>query len=50
MSEDGPELLESDFATRLDETLIQHLQRYNSVPAFLANTTLLLFENQTFMG
>lgn len=50
LSENGPELLESDFANRMDETLIQHLQRYQSVPAFLANVTLTLFENSTFMG
>lgn len=50
LSENGPELLESDYANRMDETLIQHLQRYQSVPAFLANVTLTLFENSTFMG
>jgi mitotic spindle assembly checkpoint protein MAD1 len=50
LSENGPELLESEFANRMEETLIQHLQRYQSVPAFLANVTLTLFENSTFMG
>jgi mitotic spindle assembly checkpoint protein MAD1 len=50
LSENGPELLESEFANRIDETLIQHLQRYQSVPAFLANVTMTLFENSTFMG
>lgn len=47
---ESPELLETDFASRLTPQHLQHLQTYNSVPAFLANLTLELFESQTYMG
>ena len=44
------ELLETTFASKLDNKLINFLHSNNSVPAFLANVTMELFENQTFMG
>lgn len=47
---DSPELLDTDFISRLEPHLLQQLERSNSVPAFLASVTLELFENQTFMG
>ncbi len=47
---DAPELMETEFASRLDTNLLHHLQVTNSVPAFLASVTLDLFESQTFMG
>ena len=44
------ELIEMPFAGKLDPRLFSMLQVSNSVPAFLCNVTLELFENQTFMG
>lgn len=44
------ELMETPFATGLDETLIRTLQTSNAVPVFLANVSLDLFERQTFLG
>ena len=44
------ELMETPFAGKLDPRLFSMLQVSNSVPAFLCNVTLELFENQTFMG
>ena len=43
------ELLDSEFASRLDSKFFTLLTQSNSVPAFLSNITLELFENQTFM-
>ena len=42
-------LLESDFANTLQEEIQAYLNRCSSFPAFLANVTLKLFENQTAM-
>jgi hypothetical protein len=50
MRGDSPELLDTEFASRLDPTLLRYLTNMNSVPAFVAAVTLDLFENQTFMG
>lgn len=49
LTENGPVLLETDLMNRLDDSLIEHLKRYDSMPAFLANVTLTLFENSTMM-
>ncbi len=50
LSDDGPELLGTDFAEKLDSMLIdQYLHRANSIPAFLSSITLQLFENQTMI-
>lgn len=43
------ELLETPFASKLDSKLFTLLNTSNSIPAFLSNVTLELFENQTFM-
>lgn len=43
------QLLDTPFAEKLDSKSFAYLTTYNSVPAFLANTTLQLFDNQTFM-
>jgi len=44
------ELIETEFAKKLDPRLFTMLSVSNSVPAFLSNVTLELFESQTFMG
>jgi hypothetical protein len=41
------ELLETDFALRLDRKLSVYLTTCNSVPAFLSSVTLQNFEKQT---
>ena len=43
------ELMETPFATKLDQKLFDYLSTCNSVPAFLSNITMDLFDNQTFM-
>ncbi|CAE7646394.1 MAD1L1, partial [Symbiodinium microadriaticum] len=50
MKGDILELMETPFATGLDESLLHTLQTSNAVPVFLANVSLDLFEKQTFMG
>lgn len=47
---DSLELMETPFAKNIDPRLLSILRGTNSVPAFLANTTLDLFERQTFLG
>lgn len=47
---DTLELLETEFASRLDQKLFAYLTSCNSVPAFLSNVTIELFESQTFLG
>eukprot|EP01039_Chlorochromonas_danica_P008499 gene8499-9369_t len=47
---DTPELLETEFMSRVGPQHLHHLQTFNSVPAFLANLTLELFESQTYMA
>lgn len=42
------ELMETPFATKLDQKLFDYLSTCNSVPAFLSNITMDLFDNQTF--
>ena len=44
------ELLDTPFAGKLDPKLFAYLSSCNSVPSFLANVTLELFDNQTFLG
>lgn len=44
------EILETDFATSLDESIILALKASNSVPTFLSEITLDLFGKQTFLG
>lgn len=44
------QLLETPFAGKVDPRFFSMLSGSNSVPAFLSNVTLELFENQTFMG
>jgi mitotic spindle assembly checkpoint protein MAD1 len=44
------ELLETDLAGRLDKKLVVYLTTCHSIPAFLSNLTLHLFEQQTFQG
>jgi hypothetical protein len=44
------QLLENDFSSSLDEMSMKYLTLYNSFPAFVANLTLTLFENQTIMA
>ncbi|CAM9232727.1 unnamed protein product [Heterosigma akashiwo] len=46
----GLELCETDFATKIDRKVFVYLHQCNSVPAFLSNVTLNLFEAQTFQG
>jgi len=46
---DSLELMETPFAKNIDPRLLSILRGTNSVPAFLANATLELFEKQTFM-
>jgi hypothetical protein len=43
----GVQLLLTPFAERLDRRLFAALDLCNSVPAFLANVQLSLFDNQT---
>lgn len=50
MRGDALELLDTDFASRLDPRLFSFLKDANSVPAFLSSVTLELFENQTFLA
>eukprot|EP01035_Chromulina_nebulosa_P020547 gene20547-26648_t len=47
---DTLELLETPYTTKLDSKHFQYLNSFHSVPAFLANITIDLLENQTFMG
>ena len=42
--------METPFASKLDSKLFAYLSTCNSVPAFLSNVTLELFDNQTFLG
>ena len=44
------ELMETPFATKLEQKLFDYLSTCNSVPAFLSNVTMELFDNQTFMA
>jgi len=44
-----PELLETDFVSSLSPDHLQYLNRTGSIPAFLANLTLELFESQTMV-
>jgi mitotic spindle assembly checkpoint protein MAD1 len=46
---DSLELMETPFAKNIDPRLLSILRGTNSVPAFLANATLELFEKQTFV-
>jgi mitotic spindle assembly checkpoint protein MAD1 len=46
---DSLELMETPFAKNIDPRLLSILRGTNSVPAFLANVTLELFEKQTFV-
>jgi hypothetical protein len=46
---DKLELMETPFASRLDSKLFTYLSTCNSVPCFLSNVTLDLFDNQTFV-
>lgn len=48
-TDDGVQLLATPFANKLDERLFASLTLSNSVPAFLANVQLDLFERQTLM-
>lgn len=48
-TDDGVQLLATPFANKLDERLFASLTLCNSVPAFLANVQLDLFEKQTLM-
>ena len=50
MRGDSLELLDTAFASRLDPKFFLLLTQSNSVPAFLSNITLDLFEKQTFLG
>ena len=43
------ELIETPFAAKLDQKLFAYLTTCNSVPAFLSNVTIDLFDNQTFV-
>ena len=43
-------LIDSDFASLLNPKYLHDLQTTNSVPYFLSNITLELYEKQTFMG
>eukprot|EP00603_Paraphysomonas_imperforata_P004455 CAMPEP_0114419764 /NCGR_PEP_ID=MMETSP0103-20121206/4203_1 /TAXON_ID=37642 ORGANISM="Paraphysomonas imperforata, Strain PA2" /NCGR_SAMPLE_ID=MMETSP0103 /ASSEMBLY_ACC=CAM_ASM_000201 /LENGTH=770 /DNA_ID=CAMNT_0001588209 /DNA_START=17 /DNA_END=2329 /DNA_ORIENTATION=- len=47
---EGLEILETDFATGLDDSIILALKASNSVPTFLSEITLDLFGKQTFLG
>lgn len=44
------ELMETPFAGKLDPKLFAYLSSCNSVPSFLSNVTLELFDNQTFIS
>jgi mitotic spindle assembly checkpoint protein MAD1 len=46
---DKLELMETPFASKLDSKLFTYLSTCNSVPCFLSNVTLDLFDNQTFL-
>ncbi len=48
-SGDRLDLLDTDFARKLDPLVLQNLTQYNSVPQFLSAVTNELFESQTFM-
>mgnify|MGYP001097899253 CR=1 FL=1 len=41
------QLLETDFVKRMPKSVLDYLHRLNSIPAFLAQVTQTLFENQT---
>jgi hypothetical protein len=47
---EGLEILETDFATNLDDSIILALKSSNSVPLFLSEITLDLFGKQTYLG
>jgi hypothetical protein len=49
MDGDNLSLLETDYAMSLDPQIMMYLNNFHSFPAFLANLTLQLFENQTCM-
>jgi hypothetical protein len=42
--------METPFAANLDDSVLQTLRSSNSIPVFLANISLELFEKQTFLG
>ena len=48
--QDGLQLMETPFASRLETKIFTYLSTCNSVPAFLSNLTLELFEKQTWQG
>lgn len=45
----GLELLETDYTQRLEAKVFTYLTTCHSIPAFLSNLTLELFERQTFV-
>lgn len=47
MRGDCPELLDTEFASRLSPEILFQLTRFNSVPAFVSAVTLDLVEKQT---
>ena len=49
-ADDGVQLLATPFTDRLDERLFASLKFCNSVPAFLANVQLDLFEKNTIVS
>ena len=48
--DDKLQLLESEYAKTIDPQSFQYLNVCHSIPAFLSNVTLSLFDKQTFLG
>ena len=47
--DDTLELIETPFVSKLDPKLFAYLNQCNSVPSFLSNVTIELFDSQTFV-
>jgi len=47
--DDALELIETPFVSKLDPKLFAYLNQCNSVPSFLSNVTIELFDSQTFV-
>lgn len=43
------QVMETDFCKRLDKNILMYLEKFNSIPAFLSEVTLDLFNKQTRM-
>jgi mitotic spindle assembly checkpoint protein MAD1 len=49
-TENGLQLLDTEFSRTLPDEVVGYLQRFHSIPAFLSTLTLELFSRQTMVG